>query len=43
MGDHVLLRVNPVTGVGYALKCRKLTPRFVRPFEIIEKVGSVAR
>jgi hypothetical protein len=42
MGDHVLLRVNPVTSVGYALKCRKLTPRFVRPFEIIEKVGSVA-
>jgi hypothetical protein len=36
------LRVNPVTGVGCALKCRKLTPRFVGPFEIIEKVGVVA-
>jgi len=24
------------------LKCRKLTPRFVGPFEIIEKVGVVA-
>ncbi|KEH16972.1 hypothetical protein MTR_0058s0150 [Medicago truncatula] len=32
--DHVFLRVNPVTGVGRALKCWKLTPRFVGPFEI---------
>jgi hypothetical protein len=38
----VFLRVNLVTGVGRALKCRKLTPRFVRPFEIIEKVRVVA-
>jgi len=42
VGDHVFLRVNPVTGVGRALKCRKLTPRFVEPFEIVEKVGVVA-
>ena len=41
-GDHIFLRVNPVTGVGRALKCRKLTSRFVGPFEIIEKVGVVA-
>ena len=40
--DHVFLRVNPVTSGGRALKCRKLTPRFVRPFEIIEKVEVVA-
>ena len=37
-----VLRVNLVTGVGRALKCRKLTPHFVGPFEIIEKVGVVA-
>jgi len=42
VGDHVFLRVNPVTGVGRALKCRKLTPHFVGPFEIVEKVGVVA-
>jgi len=28
--------------VGRALKCRKLTPRFVGPFEIVEKIGVVA-
>jgi len=42
VGDHVFLRVNPVTGVGCALKFRKLTPRFVGPFESVEKVGAVA-
>jgi hypothetical protein len=42
VGDHVFLRVNSVTDVGRALKCRKLTPRFVGPFEIVEKVGVVA-
>jgi len=42
VGDHVFLRVNPVTGVGRALKCRKLTPRFVGPFEIVERIGVVA-
>ncbi|XP_024628765.1 uncharacterized protein [Medicago truncatula] len=40
--DHVFLRVNLVTGVERALKCRKLTPYFIGPFEIIEKVGAVA-
>jgi len=40
--DHVFLRVNPVTGVARALKCWKLTPRFVGLFEIVEKVGVVA-
>ena len=35
---HVFLRVNDVTGVGRALKCRKLTLHFVGPFEIIEKI-----
>jgi len=40
--DHVFLRANLVTGIGRALKYRKLTPRFVGPFEIVEKVGAVA-
>jgi len=42
VGDHVFLRVNTVTGFGRALKCLKLTPRFVVPFEIVEKIGAIA-
>ena len=34
--------MNLVTGVGRAWKCRKLTPRFFGPFEIVEKVRVVA-
>jgi len=42
VGYRVFLRVSLVTGFGRALKCRKLTPYFVGPFEIIKKVGAVA-
>jgi len=31
-GDHVLLRVTPLTGVGHALKSKKLTPKFIGPY-----------
>ncbi|GKF76619.1 hypothetical protein Tco_0229089 [Tanacetum coccineum] len=41
-GDYVLLKVSPWKGVVCFGKKGKLAPRFVRPFEIIEKVGSVA-
>ncbi|XP_058774366.1 uncharacterized protein LOC131648644 [Vicia villosa] len=41
-GDHVFLRVTPVTGVGRALKSKKLTPRFIGPYQISERVGTVA-
>jgi len=40
--DHVFLRVNPVTGFGRVLKCKKLTPRFVGSYMIIERVGAMA-
>ena len=41
-GDHVFLRVTPVTGVGRALKSRKLTSRFIDPYQISARVGVVA-
>ncbi|XP_050901824.1 uncharacterized protein LOC127108405 [Lathyrus oleraceus] len=41
-GDHVFLRVTPTTGVGRALKAKKLTPRFIGPYQITSKVGKVA-
>lgn len=40
--NHMFFRVNHITGVGRSFKCRKLTLRFIGPFEIIEKVGAVA-
>ncbi|GJW52185.1 putative reverse transcriptase domain-containing protein [Tanacetum coccineum] len=42
VGNHVLLKVSPWKGVVHFGKKRKIAPRFVRPFEIIEKVGPVA-
>ncbi|GJW69513.1 hypothetical protein Tco_0126430 [Tanacetum coccineum] len=42
IGDYVLLKVSPWKGVVRFGKKRKLAPRFVGPFEIIEKVVPVA-
>ncbi|GJX73161.1 putative reverse transcriptase domain-containing protein [Tanacetum coccineum] len=39
VGDYVLLKVSPWKGVVRFGKKGKLAPRFVGPFEIIEKVG----
>ncbi|GJR49548.1 putative reverse transcriptase domain-containing protein [Tanacetum coccineum] len=42
VGDYVLLKVSPWKGVVRFRKKGKLAPRFVRPFDIIKKVGLVA-
>nr|GEY23129.1 hypothetical protein [Tanacetum cinerariifolium] len=42
VSDYVLLKVSPWKGVVLFRKKGKLKPRFVGPFEIIEKVGPVA-
>ncbi|XP_050909070.1 uncharacterized protein LOC127122833 [Lathyrus oleraceus] len=41
-GNYVFLRVTLVTSVGRALKSRKLTPWFIGPYQISERVGPVA-
>ncbi|GKE23570.1 reverse transcriptase domain-containing protein, partial [Tanacetum coccineum] len=42
VGDYVLLKVSPWKGVVRFGKKGKLAPRFIGPFEIIKKVGTVA-
>ena len=42
VGDHVFLKVIPKRGVVRFGKRGKLSPRFIEPFEIIERLDTVA-
>ena len=42
VGDHVFLKVMPKRGVVRFGKRGKLSPRFIGPFEILERVDTVA-
>ena len=42
VGDHVFLKVMPKRGVVRFGKRGKLSPRFIGPLEILERVGTVA-
>ena len=42
VGDHVFLKVMPKRGVVRFGKRGKLSSRFIAPFEILERVGTVA-
>nr|CAD1827468.1 unnamed protein product [Ananas comosus var. bracteatus] len=42
VGEHVLLKVSPSRGIKQFGLRNKLSPRFVGPFEILERVGPVA-
>jgi hypothetical protein len=42
VGDHVYLKVSPMRGVKHFGTKRKLEPRYVGPYRIIEKSGRVA-
>ena len=42
VGDHVFLKVMPKRGVVRFDKRDKLSPRFIGPFEILERVSTVA-
>ena len=41
-GDHVFLKVMPKRGVVRFGKRGELSPRFIGPFEILERIGIVA-
>ena len=41
-GDHVFLRVTRTTGVGRALYSRKLSHKFLGPYQITRRIGPVA-
>ncbi|KAI3690448.1 hypothetical protein L2E82_48474 [Cichorium intybus] len=41
-GDMVMLKVSPWKGIIRFGKCGKLSPRFIRPFRVIQRVGAVA-
>ena len=42
VGDHVFLKVMPKRGVVKLGKLGKLSPRFIGPFKILKRVGTVA-
>ena len=42
VGDYVFLKVMPKRGVVRFDKRGKLSPRFIGPFEILERIGTVA-
>ena len=42
MGDHVFLKVMYKRGVVRFGKRRKLAPRYIWPFEVLERVGTIA-
>ena len=42
VGDHVFLKVIPKRGVVRFGKREKLSPRFIGPFKILKRVGTVA-
>ena len=41
VGDHVFLKVMPKRGVVRFGKRGKLSPRFIGPFKILERIGTV--
>lgn len=41
-GDHMFLRVDPRTGVGHALKSKKLNSKFIGPYQILQRVRVMA-
>ena len=42
VGNHVFLKVSPMKGVSRFGRKGKLAPRYIGPFEILERINSVA-
>ncbi|XP_025628750.1 uncharacterized protein [Arachis hypogaea] len=42
VGEYVFLRVTPTTGIGRAIKAKKLNPRYIGPFEVLRQFGPAA-
>ena len=42
VGDQVFLKISPMKGVMRFRKKGKLTPRYIGPFEILDRVGNVS-
>jgi len=42
VGDHVFWRVIPTTGVGRAIRSKKLSSKFLGSYQILKKIGPVA-
>ena len=41
MGDHICLKMIPKRGVVRFGKQGKLAPRYIGPFEVLERVGTI--
>jgi len=41
-GDHIFLRISPTKGVIRFDNRGKISPRYIDPFEILDRVGDVA-
>ena len=44
VGEHVFITITPFTssGVGGAIKSKKLTSKFIQPYKILKRIGLVA-
>ena len=42
IGEHMFLRIYPMKGILRLGRQGKLSPRFIGPFEILERVGQAA-
>ncbi|KAK8913866.1 Serine/threonine-protein kinase ATM [Platanthera zijinensis] len=42
VGDHIYLKVRPVKKVSRIKRMKMLSPRFVGPYEVLERIGEVA-